>query len=174
MQGTSSTKKNQKRSTITSTSSLESIDGYSVVLVFDLNLSMHFSVFHSSKFCHLSGTWFLYYPTSLVSSELNVRTMAKKLRMQTKQVVHRFSLFDCNLTEFNHSTKIQFILEKREHVNLTIYNLNGQEIKQLVDEEKQPGTYLVLWNAKNNPSGVYLCKIQMEKKVRTVKLLLQK
>ncbi len=61
---------------------------------------------------------------------------------------------------FNPYTTIEYTVPKKSHTSLKIYNIEGQQIKTLVDREHQPGTYSVLWNgiAANNAviaSGVY-------------------
>jgi len=35
------------------------------------------------------------------------------------------------------------------HIQLTVYNLLGQEVVRLVDQTQQPGRYLITWNALN-------------------------
>jgi hypothetical protein len=69
---------------------------------------------------------------------------------------------------FNPETTIQFALPKQigenVHVNLRIYNLQGQVVRTLVDEQKAPGRYHLVWDGKNDAgakisSGVYLYTI---------------
>ncbi len=58
---------------------------------------------------------------------------------------------------FNPITKIRFQIpvETHSNVSLRIYNITGREIETLVNEQLNPGTYEVGWNAANYPSGVY-------------------
>jgi len=47
---------------------------------------------------------------------------------------------------------------------LTIYNILGQQIITLVDENKQPGSYKITWNGKNKygqqvASGIYVYRL---------------
>jgi hypothetical protein len=44
-------------------------------------------------------------------------------------------------------------------VRLTCYDIQGSEVENLVNEELNPGTYEVDWNASNHPSGVYFYKL---------------
>ncbi|HSP88453.1 MAG TPA: T9SS type A sorting domain-containing protein [Ignavibacteriaceae bacterium] len=65
---------------------------------------------------------------------------------------------------FNPSTLINFYIPSRSQVQLKIYNLAGEEIIQLVNEEMQEGTHQVLFDAsKENTtglsSGVYFYKL---------------
>ncbi len=49
--------------------------------------------------------------------------------------------------------------DERVHVKLAIYDLTGNEVTVLVNEEKNYGTYEVRWNASGLPSGIYLCHL---------------
>jgi hypothetical protein len=61
---------------------------------------------------------------------------------------------------FNPTTTIQYGLPAAANVTLKIYNILGQEIMTLVNEQKNPGTYQTIWNGRNSAgihvaSGVY-------------------
>lgn len=66
---------------------------------------------------------------------------------------------------FNPSTLIRFSLPKESHVRLAIYNLLGQEIIVLVDDNRAPGYYTVSWHGVNRyqrqvSAGVYFYRIE--------------
>jgi hypothetical protein len=63
---------------------------------------------------------------------------------------------------FNPSTKISYALPSAAMVELKIYNILGQLIITLVNEEKPAGFYEVDFNAADLPSGVYMYRIQQE------------
>ncbi|MBN1638291.1 MAG: T9SS type A sorting domain-containing protein, partial [Ignavibacteriales bacterium] len=54
------------------------------------------------------------------------------------------------------------------------YNVLGQEIATLVNEEKLAGTHIVEFNASNLSSGIYFYRIETGKFVETKKMLLLK
>ena len=56
---------------------------------------------------------------------------------------------------FNPSTTIEFDLPEDNHVKLAVFNINGQEVANLVDTFVPAGTYNVKFNAENLPSGMY-------------------
>jgi len=65
---------------------------------------------------------------------------------------------------FNPETQIDFDLPRAGHVTLVIYNLTGQVIRTLVDEERVAGRYAVTWDGKNEQgqvvaSGVYVYRL---------------
>ncbi len=66
---------------------------------------------------------------------------------------------------FNPTTKIQYQLPEACHTSVKIYNIYGQEIKALVDQNQQSGIYSIVWDGKNNEgmdvsSGCYIYTIQ--------------
>lgn len=80
---------------------------------------------------------------------------------------------------FNPETKISFSLKETGKVLLNIYNLQGQRVKTLINQQSQAGFHVVKWNGTNDlgiqvPSGVYLCKIQVNDFVQTRKMMFTK
>jgi uncharacterized delta-60 repeat protein len=73
---------------------------------------------------------------------------------------------------FNPSTTIRYAVAKSGHVTLKVFNLQGQEIAALVNENKPAGEYEIQWNPTDVPSGVYLYRLQAGKFVQTMKLIL--
>jgi hypothetical protein len=73
-----------------------------------------------------------------------------------------FILYPNYPNPFNPSTNISFYIPSRSLVQIKIYNLAGEEIFELVNEEKEEGTHRVLFSDKNFPalsSGVYFYRI---------------
>jgi hypothetical protein len=60
---------------------------------------------------------------------------------------------------FNSKTVIQFTLPQSESVKINIYNVLGEAIQKLLDNNLQQGTYFVLFDATNLPAGVYYYSI---------------
>ena len=75
---------------------------------------------------------------------------------------------------FNPTTKIQYSIIEASHVKLSVYNSMGQEVMQLVNENQQIGKYIIDFNSKNLPSGVYFYRLQTGKFVNTKKMMLIK
>ncbi len=66
---------------------------------------------------------------------------------------------------FNPETRITFSLPQREYVEISVYNVKGQEINTLVSEIKEAGEHHIVWNARDSQgktlqSGIYLYKIK--------------
>ncbi|MGH2575577.1 MAG: choice-of-anchor J domain-containing protein, partial [Ignavibacteria bacterium] len=75
---------------------------------------------------------------------------------------------------FNPATYIEFDLPKSEFVNLIVYSSLGQEIKTLVNQNLQAGSYKVDFNADGLPSGTYLYRITAGDFVTAKKMILIK
>jgi hypothetical protein len=63
---------------------------------------------------------------------------------------------------FNPATTIGFGVSGlgSRWVRLAVYDLLGREVAVLVDEQKQPGEYMVTWDARGMASGMYVCRMQ--------------
>jgi len=85
-----------------------------------------------------------------------------------------FSLFQNYPNPFNPSTVIRWQLPVRNHVLLIVYDVLGNEITTLVNEEKQAGDFEVEFDANKLPSGVYYYRLIAGNFVQTRKMLLLK
>lgn len=75
---------------------------------------------------------------------------------------------------FNPSTIIKYSIPDEAHVNLTIFNLLGERVIELVDEVKSPGVHEVVWNAQSLSNGIYVYKIISSNYSDSKKLILLK
>jgi len=80
---------------------------------------------------------------------------------------------------FNVTTTIYYALKEDVKVNLKIYNIVGQEIRTLVDENQPAGYQSVIWDGNNDfgksvPSGIYIFRINTDKFNKSLKLLMLK
>jgi hypothetical protein len=85
--------------------------------------------------------------------------------VKVKGFIKGFSISQNYPNPFNPDTKITYQLPKAEHVSLEIYNLLGQRIRTLVNENKEAGIYEIQWNGKDEagrdmPAGMYSYKIK--------------
>jgi hypothetical protein len=80
---------------------------------------------------------------------------------------------------FNPTTVIEYALPKSAHVTIEIYNLLGQKINVLVDENQKIGFYRVDWDGKDKDggelaSGIYFYRIQAGDFVKCKKMIMLK
>lgn len=71
-----------------------------------------------------------------------------------------FSLSQNFPNPFNPSTKIKFTVPELSNVIIKVFDVLGNEIETLVNEEKTSGTYEITWFAEELPSGVYFYQLR--------------
>lgn len=75
---------------------------------------------------------------------------------------------------FNPSTKIKYSVPQSSNIILKAFDVLGNEIETLVNEEKPAGTYELTWYAENLPSGVYFYQLKAGNYIDTKKMILLK
>ena len=92
-----------------------------------------------------------------------------------------FSLEQNYPNPFNPSTTIKYTIPnvalsgvEGSRVILKIYDVLGNEIATLVNENKPAGNYEVTFDAKNLSSGIYYCKLQAGSLSQSIKMILLK
>jgi len=75
---------------------------------------------------------------------------------------------------FNPSTLIKYSVPENGFVKLSVYNLIGEEVSLLVNEEVDAGFYEVTFNAVNLPSGIYFYRLQAGNIIQLKKMVLLK
>ncbi len=92
----------------------------------------------------------------------------------TEELLINFTLYQNYPNPFNPKTRIKYDLPTKEFVKLKIYDIIGEEIVTLINEEQTPGKYEVEFDGSNLSSGVYFYKIEAGEFVETKKLVLMK
>ena len=75
---------------------------------------------------------------------------------------------------FNLSTTIDFDLPVSSHVTLQIFDVLGEEVAELIDENLDAGTFRVQWNATGFSSGIYIYRLIADNKTFERKMNLLK
>lgn len=80
---------------------------------------------------------------------------------------------------FNPSTTISYSVKDPSMVNLAIYNLRGQIVKNLSNESKQPGNYRLIWdgssdNGQRVASGTYIVRLRIGDQAHSRRIILSK
>jgi hypothetical protein len=95
------------------------------------------------------------------------------------QVPDKFELAQNYPNPFNPVTNIRYTLPKMSHVKIEIFNILGQRVRVLVNEDKAPGTHSIRWNSLDDrgmrvASGVYIYRMITDKFVQVRKMVLIK
>jgi len=73
----------------------------------------------------------------------------------------KFELSQNYPNPFNPSTKIRYSIPQSSSVVIKVFDILGNEIESLVNEEKQTGAYELTWYAEQLPSGIYFYRLQV-------------
>ncbi|HQE94284.1 MAG TPA: T9SS type A sorting domain-containing protein [Candidatus Marinimicrobia bacterium] len=82
--------------------------------------------------------------------------------IENEQIPLTFNLFQNYPNPFNSSTCISYQIPQDCQVRLSIFNLLGQEVDVLVNEFQRANEYVVNWQPKNLPSGIYIYQLSIE------------
>lgn len=114
--------------------------------------------------------------TELVNTEIAVdNPETENSQTETESTVPtEYSLEQNFPNPFNPATKIQYALPLDSRVTIKVYDNTGREITTLLNDVKAAGRYELSFNATNLPSGVYYARIQANKFVKVIKMMLIK
>jgi hypothetical protein len=73
---------------------------------------------------------------------------------------------------FNSSTAIRYYVAQQEKIKLEVFNLLGERISVLVDEEKEAGWQSIIFEAKELPSGIYFYQMTAPSFLKVGKMIL--
>jgi len=80
-------------------------------------------------------------------------------------IANNFQLFQNYPNPFNPETKISYNLDEDDFISLSVYNLLGEKIITLVEEEQTKGFHDFIFKAENIGSGIYIYTLRSNKKV---------
>jgi choice-of-anchor B domain-containing protein len=102
------------------------------------------------------------------SSEFSDEMMVEVINIST------FVLNQNYPNPFNPSTNIKFSIPNSGYTNLSIYNLVGEKVGELVNEILPEGEYNLSFDAANLPSGIYIAKLSTQSYNQSIKMTLLK
>ena len=78
----------------------------------------------------------------------------------TNNVPGQYQLYQNYPNPFNPATSVRFDIPKASNVKLVVYDILGREVRTLLNEFKNPGTYELNFDATNLASGTYFYRIE--------------
>ena len=108
------------------------------------------------------------------SNKIKVYTAGNPVSVEDELKPEGFELSQNYPNPFNPSTMISFNLPQKAFVTIKVYDVLGNEVATLVNEEKSAGSYEVEFNANGLASGMYLYTLQTESYIETKKMILMK
>jgi hypothetical protein len=116
------------------------------------------------------------------SSEYDIKIEKPPEPPPLQVLPEKFKLYQNYPNPFNSETVIRYDVpvnseKSASKIEIVVYNLLGQPVKRLVNETKEPGTYEVTWDAKNdygNPvsAGIYFYRLKTENFTETKRMVL--
>jgi hypothetical protein len=107
-------------------------------------------------------------------TNVNINLTLTDVKLVDSGIPKTFALSQNYPNPFNPSTKIQYEIPKASFVHLTVYNVIGQQVAELVNHEQSPGKYSVTFDGANVTSGIYFYRIEAGSFVQTNKMILLK
>ena len=101
--------------------------------------------------------------SSFTESEMEIdyiRIFRNNLGISTNQgeIPELFKLLPAYPNPFNPSTKIDYVLSNSNIINLSVYDIYGRQIEELLNEYHRAGEYSITWDASRQPSGIYFIR----------------
>jgi len=102
------------------------------------------------------------------------------VNMYDKEIALDFCLKNNYPNPFNPSTTIRYTLRENSRVVLEVYNIQGQMVRRLVEENQEAGEHTAVFNGENLASGVYIARLRAvsqtggEVFTKSIKMILMK
>ena len=95
------------------------------------------------------------------------------------KISNRFYIYSNYPNPFNPSTTLRYYLFKDQFINVTIYDISGKVVRNLINKNQKTGYNFIKWDSKNNEGklvsgGIYMYNIQSEYFRETRKMILLK
>ncbi len=118
----------------------------------------------------LITTW----PSDLISFGIFGDCPPTGVEQTSTEVPSEYKLSQNYPNPFNPTTLIEYSLPEESFVELKVYDVLGNEVASLVNEQQQAGVYRADFTAVNLPSGMYFAKLTTNAFTQTIKMTLLK
>ncbi len=81
---------------------------------------------------------------------------------RNQPLVTDFKLYQNYPNPFNPETTIKYSIPAKSKVEISIYDIQGKVVKNLVDKKQNPGEYTVIFDASDFASGVYIYRLKTD------------
>jgi hypothetical protein len=100
--------------------------------------------------------------------------LSETIEVDYTSIPNGFSLSQNHPNPFNPNTTITFSIPGNEFVQIIILDALGKEIKRVISEEKNAGTYNIVFDAGYLSSGIYYYQLRSGEFLQTKKMVLVK
>jgi hypothetical protein len=111
-----------------------------------------------------------------VSVEMGSIFISTDVNQPSAETVLEYRLDENYPNPFNPDTEIHYALKKPGNVSLKIYDIQGRQIRTLMDVFQTEGSHVVIWDGKNDngrdvSSGVYFCRLISGSYTHTIRMI---
>ena len=131
----------------------------------------------NTSYFDISGTENDFYCVTAVIEACTESRLSNEAFYQTgtsDEHYKQLSFISVSPNPVRNSASISYSLPKSGNISLEIYNIKGQLVETLVTEHQEAGKHSVVWDVKNNRSGIYFYRIQTSDFSETKKCILMK
>ena len=75
---------------------------------------------------------------------------------------------------FNPTTTLKYYLQNTAQVEISVWNILGEKVADLLNQKQNAGDYAVNFNAADLPSGIYIAQVAVNGILHTKKMALIK
>ncbi|MBV6478288.1 MAG: hypothetical protein HGGPFJEG_01038 [Ignavibacteria bacterium] len=101
-------------------------------------------------------------------------SILSSVNLLSSEIPQSFSLRQNYPNPFNPSTKIAFDIPEKSQVKLAVFDVLGNEVKTLVNEIQQAGSYEVDFTSTGLPSGIYFYRLETKNNIISKSMILVK
>ncbi len=140
---------------------------------FDINYAYSLGLFHQQNYSSVVTAFGNKY--RLVYARIEGKEYGTYVSVNNySELPNNFFLEQNYPNPFNSSTRIRFGINYPTNVSLSVFDLLGREIANLINELYQPGIYEKIFDAKDLTTGVYIYRLTAGDYTKTKKFLLIK
>ncbi len=115
----------------------------------------------------------------VVADAFKIQYVGPTTDVKEENILNDFVLYQNYPNPFNPTTTIKYsippdVRSETRNIKIVVYDILGKEVATLVNEQKNTGTYEVLFNASGLASGTYIYRLHVGNFVKTKKMLLVK
>ena len=141
----------------------------------ELNVGENILLIFSSDGSNLTQNKLFEYEGVLnINSSIASDWYGNDVDIRNLNVPSNFSLHSPYPNPFNPSTNIEFSISNESHVEINIYDVNGNLIENLLNSNFTPGIKTIEWDASSFSSGIYIIKMMSGEFTKSQKLVLVK
>jgi hypothetical protein len=137
-------------------------------------LSAWVSLFHWKDNYQSNSIYLQVFPESTITTNLSLELIQSVFEMNSPSILHDYELHFNYPNPFNNTTTIVYKIPIDDFIEINIFNMKGQHIKNLYLGFQQAGQHRISWNAKNIPSGIYIYQMKSANIALSKKCLLVK